>query len=474
MASQPKNIAPLVDLVEAWRGDIAQFVIDQFGATPSEQQTALLRAVAADGAHIAAKSGHGTGKSTTASWLILWGLCCFRDVKIPCTAPTKHQLEDILWAEVRKWHGRMLEPWKSSIRITSDRITIEGLPGIAVARTGRKENPEALQGFHADELLFIIDEASGVDDTVFEVARGALSTPKARVIMLSNPTRTTGFFHRAFNINRDGWDCYTLSCVESPHVAREYIEEMRREYGEDSDIYKVRVLGEFPSGGDLQFIPSAVVEEAAKRYYRESAYSFAPILLGVDVAWYGGDKSVVYMRQGLYVRKLFSVMGCEPSTLAGIVARYEDELGAEAVFIDATGIGAGVVSNLRMMGREPFAVMLGGASADPTYLNKRAECWGLMRKWLTEEQGWIPDDEHLKNDLCAPDYGYNMTGKLQLERKEDMKKRGLASPDDADALALTFAAPVGPRKTARDILEEIRDEYSEKKRFDVFTWKKGR
>lgn len=442
------DLDKLADFVAEWRSDAALFVSDQFGVTPTPQQTAMLRGASKPGARVAVKSGHGTGKSTTLAWLLLWGICCYEDVKIPCTAPTGHQLSDILWTEVEKWRTKMLEPWRSSIKVTKDSVKIDGLPGLAVARTGRKENPEALQGFHADELLFLIDEASGIPDTVFEVARGALSTPSARVVMAANPTRTSGYFYQAFHRGRDAWERYTFSCVDSPLVSPNYVNEMRQEYGEDSDIYKVRVLGEFPSGGDLQFIPASIVEAAQDRYHRPEAYSFAPVVLGVDVAWFGGDKSVVFLRQGMHSRLLFSMQDCEISTLAGKVAEFEDSLHADAVFVDATGVGAGVVSNLRLMGRTPIAVMLGGGSNAPEYLNKRAECWGQMKKWLADDQGQIPSDDRLKDDLCAPDYGYDMRGRVKLERKEDMRARGLASPDYADALALTFAQPVRKREDA--------------------------
>lgn len=463
------DLDKLAELVEAWQSDALLFVRDQFGIEPTGQQKRLLEAASKPNAHVAVKSGHGTGKTATLALLTLWAVTCFYDVKVPCTAPTAHQLQDALWTEIEKWRSRMLEPWRSSIKVTADKVAVNGLPGFAVARTGRKENPEALQGFHATEaLVFLVDEASGIDDKVFEVARGALSTEGARVIMAANPTRTTGYFYNAFHRNRDRWTRLTFSCPDSPLVSKEYIDEMREEYGEESDIYRVRVLGEFPSGGDIQFISSTLAEAAAKRYHREEAFRFAPLVLGVDVAWFGGDKSVVYLRQGIYSRKLWSMQGCEPATLAGVVAKFEDDLGADAVFVDATGVGAGVVSNLRMMGRNPFAVMLGGGSVDQAYANKRAECWGLMKKWLAEEQGWIPDDDRLRDDLCGPDYGYTMTGKLILERKEDMKKRGLASPDDADALALTFAAPVAPRKTPREELQDM----TKGQKYDPFKWGK--
>lgn len=443
MSAGQNDIDAIANLIECWRGDAVRFTADQLGVVPSEQQRRLLEAASVPGAHVAVKSGHGTGKTTCIAWLVLWALVCYDDVKIPCTAPTAHQLRDALWAEVAKWRGRMLEPWRSAIRVKADEIRLDG-GGFAVARTGRKENPEALQGFHAETLIFLVDEASGIDDSVFEVARGALSTPSARVIMAANPTRTTGYFYRAFHRNRDSWTRLTFSCVDSPLVDARYIEEMRAEYGEDSDVYRVRVLGDFPAGGDLQFIPSALVDEAMKRCYTESVFGFAPVVLGVDVAWFGGDTSVIFLRQGLYSRLLWSSRECEIATLAGIVARLEDEHGAQAVFVDATGVGAGVVSNLRMMGRSPFPVMLGGGSSKEEYKNKRAECWGEMKRWLSDDQGWIPQDDKLRDELCAPDYSYDMRGRLQIERKEDMRKRGLSSPDFADALALTFAAPVTP------------------------------
>jgi hypothetical protein len=343
----------------------------------------------------------------------------------------------------------MIEPWKSAIKITVDKVTLEDSPGYAVARTGRKENPEALQGFHANELIFVIDEASGIDDAVFEVAQGALSTPSSRVIMTSNPTRTTGFFYRAFHGMRESWRRFTFSCTDSPFVAPEYVRQMQEEYGTDSDIYKVRVLGDFPGGGDLQFIRSADAEAAMARSYGQEVYGHAPVVLGVDVAWYGGDRSVIVLRQGLYAYVLWTMRECELAVLSGVVDEMWRKHGAQAVFVDSTGVGAGVVSNLRMMGREPFAVAFGGASGDPHCKNKRVECWSKMRDWLTAERGWIDAGqyaEQVKDDLTGPDYCYDLQGRLQLERKEDMRKRGVASPDFADALAMTFAFQITQKR----------------------------
>jgi hypothetical protein len=442
------DMKELTDVVSAWRGDPLLFVRDMFGGKPTEQQASLLVEAGRPGAHVAVKSGHGTGKSTALTWLLLWGLVCFGDdCKAPCTAPTAHQLADVLWVEARKWQPKMLEPWKSYLRITADRISLDGLPGYAVARTGRKENPEALQGFHARDLIFLIDEASGIDESVFEVARGSLSTPGARVVMTSNPTRATGFFHRAFHADRDRWKTLTFSCEDSPLVSRDYIGEMTEEYGRDSDIFRVRVLGEFPSGGDLQFIKTSDVEAALAREYPPAIYGHAPKVLGVDVAAYGGDKSVIVERQGLRARVLWQVQGADTTAVAGEVAKIMREGKYQAVFVDATGgYGFGVVSDLRALGYSPFAVQFSGEAIDKQYKNKRAEMWGLTRDWLAKEGGWLDMGQYasrMRDDLTGPEYQYDLQGRLQLERKEDMKKRGLSSPDFADALALTFALPVG-------------------------------
>lgn len=207
-------------------------------------------------------------------------------------------------------------------------------------------------------------------------------------------------------------------------MSEEYIKEMVREYGKDSDIYKVRVPGEFPKGGDL---------------------------------------NVIFYCQGLYSEILYQGREVEVSTLAGLVCRYEDERKAEAVFVDSTGVGYGLLSNLRTLGRHPISVELGGALTQEGYLNKRAECWGKMKEWL-KEGGWLPKNEKLREDLSGPEYSYTLTGKVQLERKERMRSRGLSSPDLGDALALTFACPIIKRSKVEEKKHGGLEEY------DPFTW----
>lgn len=339
----------------------------------------------------------------------------------------------------------MLEPWRSAIRIKSDKITLEGTPGFVAARTGRKENPEALQGFHAEHMIFLIDEASGIPEVVFEVARGALSTEGARILMAANPTRLTGYFYNSHHKNRDIWTRFQFSCLDSPRVSPTYAREIADEYGEDSDMYRVRVLGEFPHSSISQFISAGLVESAMGKELKRDLFEFAPKIIGVDVAMFGGDRSVIMLRQGLYSNILYQVRGNRPEELAQHAARLYDEHDADALVIDATGVGEAVMSALRLMNRTPIAFYAGQRSVSPEYYNRRSEIWGKMRDWLNEG-GAIPNDEDLRDDLVGPEFQYS-TGKelIQLERKVDMKKRGLASPDLADSLALTFAVNVQPR-----------------------------
>lgn len=443
-------MSALVDIaavVMKWRDSPVLFVREALQAQPSEQQEKALTAFAEPGARVTIKSGHGTGKSTLMSWLILWALTCFKDVKCPVTAPTAHQLEDVLWTEIHKWGEKLPSLWRNELEVTSDTVRYKSCPSsFAVARTGRKENPEALQGFHAETLCFFIDEASGVDDIVFQVAQGALSTTGARVIMAANPTRTSGYFYNAFHKDRARWSRFTFSCLESPMVSQDYVKEVAETYGEESDIYKVRVLGEFPSASDLQFIPTTLIDSAMRKHLPKSAYDFAPVILGVDVARSGGDRSVIFLRQGLYSDVVWQKRGVDLMTLSDIVAQMAAVKKADAIMVDGTGIGAGVVDRLRQMGYSHLVsdVQFGGASALRNCLNKRSEMWWRLREWL-KEGGALPDNQELRDDLTAPEYSYNTKGLVQLERKEDMKKRGLASPDLADALAATFAFSVLPQ-----------------------------
>lgn len=452
----------VITTLRRWRDDPVVFVREALQAEPSGQQAQALRAFAAPGARVAIKSGHGTGKSTLMSWLILWALTVHADVKCPVTAPTAHQLSDVLWAEIRKWGSRLPSLWRDALEVTADTVRYNGCAGYAVARTGRKENPEALQGFHAETLCFFCDEASGIDDVVFQVAQGALSTEGARIIMAANPTRTSGYFFRAFHADRDRWQRFTFSCLDSPHVSPDYAREVAESYGEDSDIYRVRVLGKFPGASDLQFIGRDVIETAMGRHLRQEEYEFAPVIIGVDVARFGDDRTVAVKRQGLRADVIWTARKADTMQIADRVVTLAQMHKADAIMVDSTGVGAGVVDRLRQLGHRPVGVDSAAASSLDNCQNKRAEMWWRMRDWM-RDGGAIPAIEALMDDLSGPEYAYNTRGKVQLEKKADMKKRGLASPDMADALAMTFAYPV-VKQSEQGLWPEMADSS-----YDVFS-----
>lgn len=451
----PEEIDALADRMILWRADPVLFAREMCQFEPTGQQERVLQAIAKPGAHVAVKSGHGVGKSACAAIILLWGLTCYEGARIACTAPTGHQLQDVLWPEVRIWSKRLLPPWGDAVRVSIDRVNFDSDTqadvdiSFAVARTGRKESPEALQGMHSTTfMLFLIDEASGVPDNVFEVAEGALSTEGARVLMLSNPTRTSGYFYNAFHRARNYWDTFTFSCLDSPLVGPKYAQKMADTHGDDSDTYKIRVLGEFPSGSAAQFIKPALAEAALERIIRDDEYMFAPVVLGVDVAMYGSDRSVIAMRQGQYCEILWSSASIELLPMTDIIMYYWDTYEAIGVYVDVCGIGAATVSTLHTMGRTPIPVNSAEASGKPEYYNKRAEMWGNMRDWMRGGgKIAVPNKwrEIVKDDLIGPEYGYDPRhNRVKLERKEDMRKRGIASPDFADAIAMTFAYPIKP------------------------------
>jgi hypothetical protein len=442
-----RGIEALKAKLRDYRDNPPQYVHELLQAEPSRQQEELLRAAAEPGAHVAVRSGHGTGKTTALAWLALWFVSTRTDCKIPCTAPTAHQLNDLLWPEISKWRSRMPDWYKSQIHVGNDSVTVLGArkdsaPQFVVARTARPDNPEALQGFHAKHLMFLIDEAAGVHERIFQVAEGSLSTKDARVIMTGNPTRLVGYFHRAFHRDRSWWTRLHFSCLDSPIADPEYIERMKQKYGEDSDIYRIRVLGDFPRQSVSQLISTESINAAAGRVIHPVSYHFAPVVMGVDVARFGDDATVFYVRQGLATLHMERVHQKDTMWTASRAAFLHGKHGCDAMFIDDQGLGGGVTDRLRQLGFDPIAVLSNKAAADEkAYFNLRTEMWAKVGEWLAAG-GCIPDDEDLRQDLAAPQYGYDSRGRIQLEAKDDTKARLMASPDAGDALALTFAQEV--------------------------------
>lgn len=434
--------------IDRYRRDPVAFVVEQIRATPEAWQANALVDIA-EHDRLAVKSGHGVGKSALMAWVIIWWHATRFPAKTACTAPTAHQLEDILWGELSAWYRRLSDPWRAQFDLTSGRFAVRGAPdeSFAVARTARKENPEAFQGFHSPNMLFLIDEASGVEEIIFEVGQGAMSTAGAKTLMAGNPTRRSGYFFEAFHRDRARWRLHTVRCHDSTRVDPAYPKDMAERYGQDSDIYRVRVLGEFPSASSTQFIPGDIVEPCLT--FKAEGMDKMPRVLAVDVARFGDDQSVLGVRQGrrLIVDSVKKFRQLDTMQLADRVVEASEQWDPDAIVIDDVGVGAGVTDRLRQLNFKVVAFNGGmKANDDKTYANRRAETWGLMRDAL--RAGFeLPNDSELVADLIGPEYGFTAKQQIILERKEDMKKRGLASPDVADMLAMTFA--VSPRRLAR-------------------------
>lgn len=384
------------------------------------------------------------GKSAFFAWTILWFLSTHFPSKVPATAPTSHQLSDILWAELAKWHRVLKERLPdlgNEFEWTSEKFFLKSHPNesFAVARTSRPENPEALQGFHSANILFLIDEASGVAEEVFVVAEGALSSEGAYVAMAGNPTRTQGYFYDSHHKMRSSWGTLHVNGEDVARVSKKYIEDMAKKYGTESAIYKIRVKGEFAGMLD-GVIGLDIIEPAKTRDVR----AFGPVRWGVDVARFGDDLTALCKRHGNSMPEKIRVWGGKDTMqTAGLIkAEYDRMLPhekPEAICVDVIGLGAGVVDRCREMKLPVIGINVAESPAvADQYARLRDELWFRARDWFHGRDVKIADDEDLIGELTLPTFRVLSTGKKQVESKDEIKKRA-ASPDRADAFCLTFA-----------------------------------
>ena len=390
-------------------------------------------------------SGHGVGKTALIAWIILWAMSTRMHPQIICTANTKEQLLNKTWRELSKWqklaiNGHWFEWSATKFSKKSDKET-----WFATAVTWSKEKSEAFAGTHEKHVVMIFDEGSAIEDVIYEVAEGAMTTPGAMWFVFGNPTRNVGRFREIMPGGRfcKRWNHFKVDSRTARMTDKEKIQQWINDYGIDSDFVRVRVLGELPRASSLQFIPVDIVEAAmSKGPYNERMYRDLPRVIGVDVARFGDSESVIVKRQGLQVIDILKFREIDLMTLASIIGRQITEWEPHAVFIDVTGIGAGVVDRLKSLSYEVSEINFGSrAEKDKLYKNKRAEMWARMRDWLSEG-GAIEHDDRLKSQLIGVEYCFDGADRIQLERKEDLIERGLESPDIADALALTFAENV--------------------------------
>lgn len=435
-----------------WRSDPLSFVREVLGVTTVEEWQAKKLRELRQHPHHTIRSGHGVGKSALLSWSILWFTATHFPCKVPCTAPTSHQIEDVLWGELALWRRKMKQGLADMFEVTSERMYLRMAPDecFAVARTARKENPDALQGFHSENLLFVVDEASGVADEIFQPLEGALSTPGAMSIMAGNPTRPRGYFYDSHHRNRAHFCVTRVSCEESSRVSPAYIKKMADQYGTESNVYRVRVLGEFPHEAADVLIGLADAEAAVERDVEPSTH-IRPVW-GLDVARYGECLNSLSKRRGNTLMQPVKTWGNVSTmvTVGNLYREYMDTPEADRpheIIVDVIGVGGGVVDRAIELGLPVRGVNVGEQpprGETGRYQNLRAWLWWQMREWFIGRACRIPKEEsdYLISELTDVHYALTSSGKIAIEGKKDMLERGVPSPDRADSLMLTFAGSV--------------------------------
>ncbi|MDO4648570.1 MAG: terminase B [Eubacteriales bacterium] len=449
-----------------------EFVRDIIKADPDENQSNILNSIVHN-QMTTVRSGHGVGKSAVQAWAVIWFISTHPYPKIPCTAPTQHQLFDILWAEISKWkrNNKILD---NELIWTKEKLYMRGHSEewFAVARTA--STADALQGFHAEHMLYIIDEASGVDDAIFEPVLGALSTPGARLLMCGNPTQLSGFFYDSHNKNREQYSKFHIDGRNSPRVSKEFVQTIINMYGEDSDVFRVRVSGDFPLAEDDIYIPLPVVERSVHTEYVPRKKPDI-ISIGCDVARFGQDKTVIGYRTDEKVQFFKKRAGQDTMQTADdivmlgslLVQQYKLRKGKDEpipIKIDDSGVGGGVTDRLRQIKRnnpermwwmEIYPVQFGKKIRHKFFDDSTTYMMNILKRLLLpyDEDGnpkdvelILPDDDALIAQISGRKYSITENGKIRVESKKVMKVRGVQSPDEADCVLLICLPITKPKK----------------------------
>jgi hypothetical protein len=435
-------------IVETFHNDPAGYCKGVLGFTPDPWQKDVMESVR-DNRRTAVRACHGPGKTFTAACIVHWFMSTKSFPRIRCTANTEKQIMSVLWSELSKVNRDAVNQFMFLWSKTKFELVDAPEVHWAQALAWSENNSEAFAGIHEENVLYVFDEASAIADIIWEVSQGAMTTKGARWLALGNPTRNTGKFHECFGKNKwkagdtstSLWHSFTISADMSPRVTDEYVEEIAREYGVDSDPYRIRVLGLPPVQEEMQFIGKDLVDKGV--YSPGGSALHNPKILSVDVARFGDDRSVGITRKGFESTVTFHVNGQDTMQIVGrvleaIKAERRTNEPYDYILIDVVGVGAGVYDRLNEIKPQEKLIQVNAGSKPydkKKYFNMRANLWGLMKDWLVAG-GKI--DPILEDDLLAPQYSFNTSGQLVLERKKDIKKRGLGSPDFGDALAYSF------------------------------------
>lgn len=442
------NPNAFLEWLERYRDNPVLFFVEVLQIQPEDWQREALEAIAAGHRRLSIRSGHGVGKSTFAAGAAVWYFLTRITCKVVITAPTSSQLYDALFAELKAQLKRLPPTLQDLFTSYTDRVELKGAPEevFISARTSRAEAPEALQGVHADHVMLIADEASGVSEKVFEAAVGSMSGHSAITILLGNPTQSSGLFFDTHHKLRDTWWTRRVSCLEVPNrVSASYVSEVIDTYGEASNAYRVRVLGEFPLGDDDTVISLQDIEAAKMREIVPSHAS--AVVWGLDCARFGSDSTVLTKRKGNALLSQDKRAKLDTMQAAGwVVDQWNDTpIGQRPVEIcvDVIGIGSGVADRLRELGLPVVDVNVSEAPAfSDKYVNLRTELWFRGEEWFRERKGSIAGaSSRLCDELAMVRYRFESNGRRRVESKDEIKKRTRdhTSTDYADSFLLTFA-----------------------------------
>lgn len=420
---------------DVWQTEFLKRLGEELDKRESEDINEIIRT----SVRMAVASGHGVGKTAMVAWIVHWFITTRPNSSIIVTANTAAQLSTKTWRELAKWHRRLINRHWFQWTATKFYHVLQPETWFAAAIPWSKDNSDAFAGTHEDRgVLVIFDEASSIDDIIWDVVQGAMTTHGAVWIAFGNPTKNEGSFYDCFQKN-SRWINYQVDSRKAKVANISELEAWIEEYGEDSDFVRVRILGQFPRLSENQFISADVVVEASRRRVDLSSQQHIRAIIGVDVAGFGGDQSIIQVRQGNYAYPAQKFREIDTMELSGLIVDTYRRFGSNAVVcVDGVGMGAGVVDRLNQLGLTVIDVQSASKPMDArTYCNKRAELWGKMKDWLLTG-GAIPSDKELIDQLCSLQYGLNKRLQIQLQSKLELRKTK-GSPDVADALAYTFA-----------------------------------
>lgn len=435
-----------------WRRNPPQFAHEVFGINLTEQQVEGLWAVKKN-PRTSIRSGHGTGKDTNAAITIWWYLVT-RKCRGLATAPTYRQLNDVLWGELTKWY--MQSPLSDDFVVGKERIYHKQFPNdwwfraAAInVKASAEQQAETLAGYHYDSFLIVVDEASGVPNPVFKPLEGIMTQKDNKILLIGNMTRSSGFFYEThFKDPQNLWYKLQWNSEDSSNVSKELIQYYRLKYGVDSDVYRIRVLGEPPRAEGESLVPLAMSQACVDLDYVPGPYD--PRIFSLDVARYGDDRSVLTISHGPVILPQKYLYKMDTIAVAEWASRYIDRYDPEKVYVDALNMGAGVYDFLaRKWGRARIIeVMAQGAAYDRIrYYNKRSEMYMGVREKCEQLKWKLPQDNDLFDELASIRYIEDeKSGIVRIASKRSIKKdprlSGI-SPDKADSLSLQCYEPVG-------------------------------